>query len=501
MGSRNSDPAALCRDGYVYALCLFAALLAGSPKASAQQTPAAPSLVNMVTTLSSQGVYQFDALEYDAAAANDAAYKNLLTVCAPASGIPAASCTGTTQILFNRLRDLEDNADQLLGSGETQYSLRLTPEGMAKALRWTAPTEYAAQGSITTRFANSQATLLNSRLTALRVSTGSLAAAGGAFDDDETLASADSGALGGGAGDDLTGFPLGRLSIYGSGSFGTGSQAPTTFEDAFSFDTTEASIGADYRLSGQWVIGTLFTHTERRVDFNSELSVVDGGIRGNGQGGLLYAQFSGNSFYVNGSAGIEHLSLSSVRRITYPSNNPAIPSVDDTAYSNTGANTLTATLQAGYYFHYRAFSATPYLSGQYIRAQVSAFTEYSAEGFDFAVGEQTIHSAEIAPGLMLDYAIPTRFGIIKPYVSGEYRRELSDASRIVDSNYAALAGDSNTPGMNLPTDAAPNHYFVVSGGANVVLPHGLQGFVQYTQILQYTNLTDHIVSGGFRLEL
>ncbi len=79
----------------------------------------------------------------------------------------------------------------------------------------------------------------------------------------------------------------------------------------------------------------------------------------NGQGGLLYAQFEGDAVYVNGSIGLEHLSLGTIRRITYPSNNPDIASVNATSNSNTGSNTLTATLAAGYVFHYRAFPRSP----------------------------------------------------------------------------------------------------------------------------------------------
>jgi uncharacterized protein YhjY with autotransporter beta-barrel domain len=461
----------------------------------------APSLVDMITTLRQQGVYQFDALEYDAAAANDAAYANLLPICgSQATASAAATCTGTTRLLFNQLRALEDNADQFLGRGETTYSLRLAPQGMGAALRWTAPEEYAAQGSIATRFANSQAAVLNSRFAALRFATQLRVARGDYSDPGDDIDLADSGLapLGGSAGaDDAVSF--GRLSVFANGSFGTGVKNPTTFEDAFSFDDTEASVGADYRLSRHWVIGVMAGHTEKRVDFNSEQSVVDGSMRGNGQGALIYVQYDADSFYANGSFGVQHLTLTSVRKITYPSNNPDIPSVNDTSYSDTGARTLTGTLGAGYVFHYRGFSAEPYLNGQYADVRINAFTEHSGEGFDFDVGEQNIHSAEIAGGIKLQYAFLPPFGVILPYVYGEYRHQFSDATRTIDSTYSASL--SGSPQMSLPTDPAPSHYFVVGGGGSIVLPHGLQGFMQYMRVLDYTNYTDHVVSGGIRWEL
>jgi uncharacterized protein YhjY with autotransporter beta-barrel domain len=471
--------------------------------AARAQTAPTGSLVTALTQLKTQGIYNFDGLEFAAAAANDAAFVHLSPLCVNPAGIAAASasCPATALLIFNNLRDLEDNANQFLGTGETQYSLRLTPEGLGAALRWTAPEEYAAQGSLATRFANSQTSILNSRFSALRFASHSLVAADNdSSNSNPVLVANDFGALGGGASGDIADMTFGRLSIFANGSFGTGDKSPTTFEDAFSFDDTEASIGADYRLSNHWVVGLMAGHTERRVDFNSELSIVDGNIRGNGQGGLGYVQYDGDLFYANGSLGIQHLTLDTTRRITYPSNNPDIPAVNDTSFSDTGANTLTASLAAGATLHYRGFSAEPYLNGQFAQVTINAFTEHSGQGFDFAVGEQRINSGELNAGLKLQYAVLPKFGVIVPYVYGEYRKVFGDdSSRVVDSSYAAL-GAAAVQGMNLPTDPAPTHYYVVGGGATIVLPHGLQGFMQYYRVLNYADYTDHVVSGGVRWE-
>jgi hypothetical protein len=40
----------------------------------------------------------------------------------------------------------------------------------------------------------------------------------------------------------------------------------------------------------------------------------------------------------------------------------------------------------------------------------------------------------------------------------------------------------------------------VGGGGSLVVKHGLQGFLQYSRILDYANYTDHVVSGGIRWE-
>ncbi len=460
------------------------------------QSASSGSLLTMVNTLSSEGVYQFNALDRQAAIANDTAFAQLQPLCAtiaPTASPPSPSCSGPTLNLFDRLRELEDNANELLHSaGETQYSLRLDPSGMANALQWTAPEEFAAQGSLATRFANSQASLLADRFAALR-----LASQGIPLADASLWQSGDSGALGGAAGSDGESASFGRWSAYVNAGYGSGSKDPTVFEDAFYFDDTQISAGGDVRLSDVLVMGVMAGHIEKRVDFNSSESIVDGSIRGNGQSVLAYAQLSWRAAYLDLAAGMQHMTLDSIRKITYPSNNPLIPSVDETSYSDTGATSWIGTLGAGYTLQYRGFSANPYLNVQFVNTRISGFTEYDGSGFNIDTPSRTLQSLEADPGLKLEYVLLNRLGVLIPYAYGEYRRQFRDGSRDIASSYAAGTGGAD---FNLPTDAAPRHYYVIGGGASAVLKHGVQGFVQYLQVLDYQNYSDHVISGGIRLE-
>ncbi len=483
--------------GWIVLTIALAGLLAAlRPQAAQAQSP---ELVNMVNTLSAKGVFEFDPLEQLAAAANDSAYARLLPICGPQAASASTSCTGSTLTLFNRLRELEDNANELLGlRGETQYSLRLDPLGMSDALRWTAPEEYAAQGSMASKFVNSQATLLTNRFSALRFASQGIRLADGvsmAPDGNGFAYTHNGGSQGGSAGADDSFFS--RWSVFFNGGFGSGDKNPTTFEDAFFFDSTEVSGGADIRLTNRLVVGVLLGHTEKRVDFDSSRSIVDGAIRGNGESAIAYAQYETDAAFVNLALGWQHLSLATRRRITYPSNNPAIPSVDVTSYSKTGSTAFIATLGGGYSFHYKGLTAEPYLNLQNVSTRINGFTEYSDDGFDINTPSQTIQSLEGSAGLRGQYAILGPWGVIVPYAYGEYRHQFRDDSRNVASGYSAAGGGTE---FNLPTDGPVKNYYVVGAGGSVVLKHGLQGFMQYSRVLNYTNYTDHTVSGGVRWE-
>lgn len=475
-------------------------LLAAAPiwHGAVQAQSTGGSLVDMVNTLASQGVFQFDALERQAAAANDAAFRNLQPLCTAPAG---TRCTGATRSLFNRLRELEDNANELLADrGETQFSLHLDPKGMSDALRWTAPEEFAAQGSMASKFVNSQASVLSNRFSALRFAAQGINVAqggSGGWNGSGFSYEYNGGALGGAAGADSGGSLFSRWSVFVNGGFGAGQKDPTTFEDAFDFDSTEVSAGADVRLTNRLVVGVLLGHSEKRIDFNSEQSIVDGGIRGNGQSAIAYLQYETDAAFVNLALGSQHLSLATRRRITYPSNNPDIPSVDETSFSNTGSTAFIAQLGGGYSFRYRGLTAEPYLNLQSVSTKISAFTEHSGNGFDIDTPSQSIQSLEGAAGLRLQYALLGRFGVLIPYLYGEARRQFRDNSRDISSAYADAGGANE---FSLPTDDPAKHYYVVGGGGSVVLKHGLQGFMQYVRVLDYTHYTDHVVSGGIRWE-
>ena len=177
------------------------------------------------------------------------------------------------------------------------------------------------------------------------------------------------------------------------------------------------------------MLGLLAGHSIKNVNFNSSESIVDGGIRGEGYGAIVYSQYEGDSAYVNASVGLQHLSLDTRRAITYPSLNPLIPSVNEVSTSSATATSWIASVGTGYTFHWRGFSAEPYLNGQYVNTSIGAFTEHGGNGFDTDVGSQSIPTLTTAVGLKFQQAFLPSFGVIVPYAYGEYRHEFMEEFR------------------------------------------------------------------------
>lgn len=90
---------------------------------------------------------QLNALETAAARANQASFDALSGACAAG---PGPACPDDVFGVFEETRELVHTANELLGTGDTSFSLGLDIDGLGFALRWTAAEEIAAQGSMTT---------------------------------------------------------------------------------------------------------------------------------------------------------------------------------------------------------------------------------------------------------------------------------------------------------------------------------------------------------------
>jgi uncharacterized protein with beta-barrel porin domain len=452
---------------------------------------------------------QLNALETAAARANQASFEALSPICAAG---PGPGCPDDAFGVFEETRELVHTANELLGTGDTAFSLGLDIDGLGFALRWTAAEEIAAQGSMSTEFAASQLSALSARIAALRwgISGPRLT---GVHEPDGSIRVARSGPLpqGGGASADAE-VVYSRWSWFLDGAFGYGDKDPTDLEDAFDFDGQEITFGVDYRFSPVLAVGAMVGYSNKEVDFDSSRSVVDGHVKTDGYSGIVYALLEGERAYVNGSLGYQWLSHDSRRRITYPSQNPLIPSVDSLATGATDSDTLLATLGAGYAFRWGGFSIEPSMGFDYVDASVEGFRETSVDNtaggspddpFNLQIGDQGIESLDASVGVQVQYVFTPRFGVLVPYVSGRYRRELLDDVRRISALYADAVGQliqAIDTDFNVPTDPPDEDYYTVAAGATVVLAGGLMGFVQFMQVLDLENYSEAVITGGMRYE-
>jgi uncharacterized protein YhjY with autotransporter beta-barrel domain len=497
-------------------------LLLAAKLCCGQTTPSpevpSPSVEGSLVELVNSGQYAFNTLERLSAIANQASYNALTSnpagaiYCNPQQAAASPTCPAGVFLTFNNLRELVQTANALLGNGlATRFSLNLTDQGLGFALRWTAAEELSAPGTVATQFANAQVANLISRINALRFGASGFSLGGIQMQQNggPVLTAGAPRALGGGASADSA--DIGIASRWGgflNGSFGWGERAPTVLEDAFAFDSRDATLGADYRFTRQFVLGAAAGYSNQRIDFNSTESVVGGGIRSNGYSIQIYGLYEWEGPYISMSIGTQRADFTTTRLITYPSNNIAEPSINATANGSTHSQSLISTFNAGWPLIRNAFVFEPYLSAQYQNIDLAGFRESSvnnsgpaagkAAGFDFDYPAQRITSIDAALGARFQYVLRPSFGVVLPFAKAEYHHRFDDSPPAVVSTYNAIANSGAE--FDIPSDRPDADFYQFAGGISVVLKHGVQGFVQYQSGAGMTYVSSHLISGGIRGE-
>lgn len=416
--------------------------------------------------------------------------------CTADQRVESSTCNGVVFATFESVRELVETGNELTGDPDfrRQFSLNLDQENLGFALRWNAAEELAAQGSSATQFSSSQLDSLASRLAALRFGA--------------------RGAAGGGASADSEDAPS-LWSMFANGSFGYGHKDDTTdpfpesgatttgTEDAFDFDTQEVTIGADYRVSNAVVVGAMAGYTARTVDFDSTVSIVDGIIDVKGESFILFGTWEGDRFYLSGSIGAQWLEYEMFRRITYPSFNPLIPPTDITRFSETDSDAVTATFSAGFRHEAGAFGFELFLESEYLDIKIDGATEQAGTtptGHELQFGDQDIKSFDLAPGVSFSYNFAAPFGVVIPYLRGEFHKELENERRNISAFYAGAGENAGSDAdFNLSTDDPDDDYALLVAGFSIYRSRALQGYLQYQQIFELDNYDDRAIVGGIRV--
>lgn len=454
---------------------------------------------NSLITLVNSGQYRYNRLEKLSAIGNQEAYNQLFAACANATA-PGGGCPVAQFRIFKIAEELVQSANELLGAGPTQFSLRVDAEGLGFALRWTAAEEMSAPGTVSTEFANTQIASVMSRITALRFgATGA------------SIAGAGITARGGSAGADGDDLPTGRWGGYLDGGFGYGKRHPTELEDAFAFDGKNFTAGVDYRFTPRVVLGGMIAHDTQRIEFDSSQSVVSGNMKTSGTGITLYGLYEWEGPYVDMALGWQRMSIDSHRAINYPSFNLNVEPVTALATGTTKSTSIVSSLDFGWPISIRAAGIDPYGRLEYRSIGINGFTEDSiytggsrtgqAAGYGFSVDDQSLKSLDGSIGVKIRYVFKPSFGVIIPYFKAELHHNFDTNPFNVKAMYYGQNGQaSGNTGFDLPSDARVSTYKVYAGGLSMVLPHGWQVFAQYQGTSGIPYLGNHVINGGIRGE-
>jgi len=295
-----------------------------------------------------------------------------------------------------------------------------------------------------------------------------------------------------------------RLGVFANGNFTFGSQDTTGGgEPGFDFHTINPTLGVDYRLTNNVLLGVALGYTNTNLSFDAR----GGNLDADGYSITVYGTYYiARQGYIDGLLTFGWHDYSATRNIVYnfiDRNNNA-RSVNQAAHSDTDGSSFAFSLSAGYDFQYGALTYGPVARLHYTSADIDGYREgiilrpgNTETAQNFTVGNQDVTSLTGALGVQAAYALSTSYGVWIPHIRFEWEHEFENNSRQLT---ASLVQDPGRTVFRIITDGPDRNYFNLTLGLSGTLRGGLSGFIAYETVLGLSDVVRHNFGLGLRLE-
>jgi uncharacterized protein with beta-barrel porin domain/subtilisin family serine protease len=273
-----------------------------------------------------------------------------------------------------------------------------------------------------------------------------------------------------------------RWGIFASGNYGSGTKRG---DDAYSFRSYGATIGADYHFTDRFSAGITVGSYWARTDIDDSGSKVDMDHTSLG----AYGTYKLGGFYAEGHVGYGWNSYKNDRKILFPG-------ISRIAHSTPKGSQIEGYGGIGDEFLFGKLSAMPYLSLQYVKYNVDSYVESGADSLNLSIESQTAESLRGKLGGRISYDINAGTFLLKPSVWSFYVHEFGNETTSTTARLA-LGGDSCT----VTAYASPRRDFFQAGaGISAVGPTGISAYLNYNAHFDVNNYQDHSISAGIRWE-
>ncbi|MGB5742853.1 MAG: autotransporter outer membrane beta-barrel domain-containing protein [Sedimenticolaceae bacterium] len=433
------------------------------------------------------------------------------TVCGQLGQLPDRS--SLQDDLFDRCGNMVGNASVLTGGGPAEAkSLGWTEDAQVAAVVQTvANEELAATRTMATQLGSGQANIGITRLQSLRRGV-RFSAFGNGVSIFEGIADSDTGPrdeqtpYGGAAGDALAG----GWGFFVNANYATGDRDRTDREDEFDYDAYGATVGADYRLDDNNIVGGMVGYGNVDADFdsNNNFSTSPGDSPGgkvdaDSWGIALYGTHYQENFYIDGLIGYTRTDYDMKRKISLPlgpdpGDSAAAIATNRTARGDTDSDSFTVGVGGGLDLQAGSITYGPFARLTYQETKIDDYKENNAEGLNLTVDDQDWDSLTSTLGGGASYASSQDWGVLIPFARVAWVHEFENDSQKMKAFYTVDPQQNN---LVAQTDDPDRDYFELGIGVSAVMRGGLQAFFDYQTLLGYRDLTDHVFTIGIRSEL
>jgi outer membrane autotransporter protein len=245
-------------------------------------------------------------------------------------------------------------------------------------------------------------------------------------------------------------FPLTAVSpwsIYLQANGGVSDRQATAVSDGFHLDSVGGTIGAEYRLSPNAIVGAAFDYSNPEAHLNNNAGTTEANSYQFG----VYGGWTDRNFFVQGLATVGFQDYRNTR-----------PGVGAPITSSPDGSTFVIGGKTGYLFDIGPTQLGPIGGLTYAHAQVNGFTEQGDPALTFNVRAQTEEALIGSVGMQLRAPFMVHGTIINPYLNLTAEDDFIGNGRLIQFNAASTPLIVNN--LNIPNGASREVYGRVTAG-------------------------------------
>ncbi|MCU7920659.1 MAG: choice-of-anchor D domain-containing protein [Candidatus Thiodiazotropha sp. (ex Epidulcina cf. delphinae)] len=288
-----------------------------------------------------------------------------------------------------------------------------------------------------------------------------------------------------------------RLGVFITGDISTGSKDETDLESGLDFDTYGLTVGADYRITNQFILGGAVGY----IDTEAELERNAGDLDAQGYSLSLYGTYySEQNYFVDFSATYGKNDFDQQRSIIYQLGGL---DVNQELTADYDGDMFSLFIGSGYDFNRGAWTFGPRADLEYIKSDVDGFTEETSDptapggGWATRIGETDQRWLTLNVGGRASYTHGTDWGVLIPYARLDWLHEFKDDAQIITAHFVSDPGGN---AINIETDDPDRDYLRLRIGTSAQFQNGVVGFIDYGTILAQSDWSVHTISAGLRME-
>ena len=283
-----------------------------------------------------------------------------------------------------------------------------------------------------------------------------------------------------------------RLGLFASGRIATADRDPTSREEGFEAGIEGLTVGVDYRLRSDFILGGAVGYLTTDLDLLAD----GGGLDADGYSLTAYGVWLGEVLYVEGVAGYGRTSFDLRRHVDLPV--PFEGATRFVAKGDTDGTQWMANLGTGWETSFGASSLEIFGRASHVEADLDGYREQGGGPFNLAIQDQSLDSTLVEVGLDWGYAASVAWGVLQPVVRAAALHEFGDDGRLVRGTFIQ---DVQQLEFVVPTDAPDRDFFNLGVGLTVTTYGGRSFYVFYDTDLGRDDLEVGTFTLGVRLEL